>query len=554
MVNLTTLLKVCIAIVCFNQSFGRKDLPTFDTLEKAKASILTLIESVKNNKDLPMIAGTVRLLFHDCMGQGKCDGCINHSRPLNAGLKKVTDRLDPLYDTSFKGKMSRADFYALAASVALTRSTVEAPAKYNGLNHFKVGRKDCATSPIEDDSGPYRFIKGTDSTKDTFKFFKEEFGFSIREAVTLLGAHTLGGCHLENVGFVGSWVDKRFSTVPNGSLAPTSVLDNAYYRMFIDIVPWLQVTINDKNKQWQEITHTTPNDKLPKPNRVPILLNVDMANSWVIKPTDNNGSVSCTPTSSKTRCRHSTAHKYAKQYARDNALWVKEFTKMFSRMINMNENKLYNAPKLMDLLLSNAIKAKHFPNITTYKAKLCNNLKELNSNFPVDRVESLAQSHVKFGIGNETKIIDVNTDITPNPILLNCIPCSSNQSSSLPFYDVSTYNERGRHLSAGKDDLMLLDLIKKPLEYSWLAYSQIEDGAYCIPCKLLASRIPNNTSIVNFFRKPFKVWGNAIRAYMDHNNNYFLRFIECKSGTTGLSLAQNIISAIDDLGLDIQKN
>ncbi|XP_065644413.1 uncharacterized protein LOC124812193 [Hydra vulgaris] len=200
------------------------------------------------------------------------------------------------------------------------------------------------------------------------------------------------------------------------------------------------------------------------------------------------------------------------------------------------------------------------------------------------------------------------------------------------------------------------------LEYSWLAYSQIKDGAYCLPCTLLGSRIPNNTSIINFIRKPFKIWGNAIRAYMDHNNNCrlhqskyhpdigetcknnigignfvellnfrieagdkvlehhirsapknatyiskttqnelieccgktieevlinkiknsdyfyilcdgasdcsnveqlslviryidcdnvicedFLRFIECKSGTTGLSLAQNIVSAIDDL-------
>ncbi|XP_065651196.1 52 kDa repressor of the inhibitor of the protein kinase-like [Hydra vulgaris] len=44
--------------------------------------------------------------------------------------------------------------------------------------------------------------------------------------------------------------------------------------------------------------------------------------------------------------------------------------------------------------------------------------------------------------------------------------------------------------------------------------------------------------------------------YIDCDNvicEDFLRFIECKSGTTGLSLAQNIISAIDDLGLDIQK-
>ncbi|XP_065667742.1 uncharacterized protein LOC136088029 [Hydra vulgaris] len=328
--------------------------------------------------------------------------------------------------------------------------------------------------------------------------------------------------------------------------------------------------------------------------------------------------------------------------------------------------------------------------------------------------KSLVQSHIKFCIDNETKIVDVSIDITPNPILLNCNPCASNQSSSLLFYDVSTYYERGRNLSAGKDDSMLLDLVNKIfipnlsfvfpvsgekkkrsflhkslLEYSWLAYSQIKDGAYCIPCTLLGSRIPNNTTIINFIQKPFKIWGNATRVYMDHNNNCrlhqmsmhynyfswpqriafrghrddskyhpqigetckdnigignfvellnfrieagdkvlehhirsalknatyisktaqnelieccgktieevlikkikksgyfsilcdgasdcsnveqlslviryidcdnvickdFLRFIECKSGTTGLSLAQNIISAIDDLGLDIQ--
>ncbi|XP_065678112.1 uncharacterized protein LOC136093121 [Hydra vulgaris] len=229
------------------------------------------------------------------------------------------------------------------------------------------------------------------------------------------------------------------------------------------------------------------------------------------------------------------------------------------------------------------------------------------------------------------------------------------------------------------------------LEYSWLAYSQIEDGAYCLPCTLLGSRIPNNTSIINFIRKPFKIWVDidnqrkkliisnrnklipiiktiiflgrndiAFRGHRDDSKYYpeigetcknnigignfvellnfrieagdkvlehhirsapknatyiskttqnelieccgktieevlinkiknsdyfsilcdgasdcsnveqlslviryidcdnvicedFLRFIECKSDTTGLSLAQNIVSAIDDLGLDIQK-
>ena len=318
---------------------------TFKDLKRAKADILNLIESVKNGNDLPLIAATVRLAFHDCMGDGHCDGCIDHLKPNNVGLKKITDCLDHLYDTSYKGKLSRADFYALAALVALTRSTVDAPDKFNGLKYFKVGRKDCRTSPLEDEARTNDFPRGTDGTTKTFNFFKKEFGFTVRESVALLGAHTLGRCHLENLGFLGTWVDKRFSTHSHGGLSPTSVLNNAYYKMIIDVIPWGQVTINGKNKQWQELTHSIPNDKLPDSRRVPILLNIDMANSWVVEPFNNNGAVSCTPTSKKSPCRHSIAHHHAKEFAQDNALWMHEFTNVFCRMIDMNPNILHEAPK-----------------------------------------------------------------------------------------------------------------------------------------------------------------------------------------------------------------
>ena len=319
-------------------------IPTFEDYEKAKSDLLHLIQSVKRGRDLPMIAGTVRLAFHDCIGEDKCDGCIDHTHRGNAGLKIVTDRLDALYDASHKGKISRADFYALAAVVALTRSTVDAPVKFLGLKNFKVGRKDCSTSPhqIQSVNPP----DGVDGTKETFQFFKANFGFSVREAVALLGAHTLGRCRLENTGFVGAFVDERFSTVPQGqtTLAPTSVLDNAYYRMFIDIVPWIQVTINGTRKQWQIPSHPIPNDQLPESERSPLLLNSDMANSWIIEPSDDNGTVSCTPTSTTITCRHSRAHRHAVQFARDNALWVKEFTKVFSRLIELNNHILIEAP------------------------------------------------------------------------------------------------------------------------------------------------------------------------------------------------------------------
>ncbi|XP_012558183.1 putative ascorbate peroxidase [Hydra vulgaris] len=318
--------------------------PTFKDYNRAKTDLLSLIESYKVNRDLPMIAGCVRLAFHDCIGKYKCDGCIDHTHRGNAGLKIITDRLNALYDTSHKGKISRADFYALAAVVALTRSTFDAPVKYLGLKDFKVGRRDCETSPNQVQSvDPPEGIEGTDKT---FKFFKDEFSFSVSEAVTILGAHTLGQCKLENSGFVGSWVDEEFSTVTQGpfTLAPTSVLDNAYYREIIDVVAWIQVTINGTQKQWQEPSNPIPNDQLSESNRTSLLLNSDLANSWIIEPIDESGSVLCSPASQSIQCKHSAGHQQAVRFARDNALWVKEFTKVFNRMIEMNRYFLKKAP------------------------------------------------------------------------------------------------------------------------------------------------------------------------------------------------------------------
>ena len=323
---------------------AKQIIPKFEDFESAKNDLFNLIESSRMGNDLPMIAGTVRLVFHDCIGKGHCDGCLDHSNPGNAGLKIISDKLDLLYDSSYKGKLSRADFYALSAVVALNRSTASAPDKFLGLNNFKVGREDCRTSPVEiQDVDP---PKGTDGTTKTFDFFKNQFGFKLKESVALLGAHTLGRCHLQNSGFVGSWVDETFSTVPPDQfdLAPTSVLDNSYYRMFIDIVPWFQVTINGTNKQWQLPSHQIPNDQLSPSEQTTLLLNSDMANSWVIKPVDKFGTVSCAPTSNTIPCRHSDAHVHARSFARSNSLWVAEFSKAFNRMIEMNSKKLKKAP------------------------------------------------------------------------------------------------------------------------------------------------------------------------------------------------------------------
>ena len=341
-------------------------IPSKINFEKAKTDLAKLIESNRVNNDLPFIAGFVRLAFHDCIGSGGCDGCIDHSNPDNAGLKRYTDPLDLLYNQSHVGKISRADFYALAAVVALSRSTLDTFNKYTGFDLFRVGRKDCSLSPAEDSDAS--FPKGTDGETKTFQFFKD-FGFNEREAVILLGAHTLGRSTLSNSGYHGPWVDNRFSK-PN-PLAPTSVLDNSYYNMIVKIPPWKQFKTTANKMQWQEPSSKTVNDP-SKSNTVPILLNSDMAIFYNLESTDSIGSSSCTlprpllPT--LPACNSSVGRAFAQQYANNNGQWIKDFTGVFNRMIEKNSEALVPTSILTNP--KNDLKAKEVGNeIHTFKEK-----------------------------------------------------------------------------------------------------------------------------------------------------------------------------------------
>ena len=55
--------------------------------------------------------------------------------------------------------------------------------------------------------------------------------------------------------------------------------------------------------------------------------------------------------------------------------------------------------------------------------------------------------------------------------------------------------------------------------FSWLAYSAIENGAYCIPCVLFGRRDGHNSSKVErLYQVPFTDWSNAIRRFKDHES------------------------------------
>ena len=149
------------------------------------------------------------------------------TNPENFGLEGIFRELNELYDNELNDtRMSRADFYALAAVVAVReaseRQTCERlrqqPNCTKPVPEMRIvyGRKDCATSPNSiEDSGfpdPHRDLE------HVMEVFRDGMGMTERQVVALIGAHTMGMTSPQNSGFQGPWAP------------PTDVFGNAFFR------------------------------------------------------------------------------------------------------------------------------------------------------------------------------------------------------------------------------------------------------------------------------------------------------------------------------------
>jgi Peroxidase len=125
-------------------------------------------------------------------------GCIDMGNPDNAGLQGVIDTLSSVVDRHAKDGVSRADIWALAG--------VAGPAVLQGNNDridfpFRsYGRVDCektgatckdangGTVACAPNKGSHRNLPGINfNTHDVFDFFANEFGYSQRETVVVMG-------------------------------------------------------------------------------------------------------------------------------------------------------------------------------------------------------------------------------------------------------------------------------------------------------------------------------------------------------------------------------
>ena len=334
-----------VILLAFFISFEASIIPSIKSIERASDSIRNLIISRPSLEGFPFIAGFVRLSFHDCIGPGGCDGCINHNKEENGGLKFYTAPLDGLYKSEeHNTQMSRADFYAIASLTSLEMASF---GRFKGFKKLKVGRKDCSNSPAEDEEGQFEevFPHPVMNIYEIVEYYDVNFGMSARESIALLGAHTLGRSKIENSGYEGRWINP----------APAaSRLNNAYYRVIMN-VPWHQVFVHNPDPtkspplkiQWQpgppprnefnEITipNITPDGK----NRIlqkTMLFNSDVA--LYFNFSTSGFIANCFMCGRKLKrkdcCQTHKLSFIVKKFAQDNNVWLKEFSEVFLKMIN----------------------------------------------------------------------------------------------------------------------------------------------------------------------------------------------------------------------------
>lgn len=309
-------------------------------MEDAKKEITTLI-----NNDIKLAATFLRMEFHDCIGG--CDGCIDLDHKDNAGLNGVIDLLQPIVNRHAKNGFSRADVWALAATVAADVS--QQPDSRVDITLKWWGRVDCenAGQPCRGPNGEnvscsskkgphHEFPNLHMHTSDLYSFMRNQFNFNQRDTVAIMGAHTLGKIRTENFKIDG----------PNGWVLDNKVLNNQYYGELVggqNPNDPIDVLINDA-PAWRRAIENTVRHWVGSPGGVKIvMLNTDIA---LVRNLDSSnmdksiGRVTCAFEDNTARaagisvCPHvDGALQTAAEFFHDNIKWLRAFRDVLDRMM-----------------------------------------------------------------------------------------------------------------------------------------------------------------------------------------------------------------------------
>lgn len=335
----------------------------------------------------------VRLGFHDCVGG--CDGCVDLSEGDNGGLDVPMDALRPVVEewaySPNAPALSRADIWALAA---LTAAEVTQPGfgRSSGPEVLFpmdwIGRVDCDRDPsaacpddpssCSETAGPKRSLPSAVNitTHTLLNFFRDEFDFSPRDTVAIMGSHTIGTAKRTNSGFDGphgwEFSNDKFA----GSGYYDKIVGGNGFDSLEDLTEddlffttkWEQEFIDNRNKgthdvyQWfhqKEVKDVRVNGD---PNRTEINYErIIMTNADIALVRDFSGYLDdedtglvrcnfrCCPDDTMPVCpAASLTLNIAAEYKFNNTLWLLDFRDAFDRMLTRGEGGQYGREECAD--------------------------------------------------------------------------------------------------------------------------------------------------------------------------------------------------------------
>lgn len=130
-------------------------------------------------------------------------GCADIDNVDNAGIERIIDALNGTVSRHAIDGISRADIWALAATVGTdfgqrSNSRVDMNLKWWGRVDCEKTGLPCraangAVVPCSAKKGTHRALPAINlHTHELYNFFLNNFGFNQRDTVTIMGAHTFG--------------------------------------------------------------------------------------------------------------------------------------------------------------------------------------------------------------------------------------------------------------------------------------------------------------------------------------------------------------------------
>ena len=200
--------------------------------------------------------------------------------------------------------ISKADFWVLAAKVAAETRVAEVNAGYD--IPFRFGRTTAASCGY--DGG--RLPGAEQGIEEIERVFVDAMGLTVRDAVALLGAHTLGRAAAENSGYEGPW-----TTNPD-------VFDNEYF-VTMTQNGWAKTVIDADHTTW--VRGGT------------IFLNADMELAYHVSDEVAGlarcGPVNSAPSRNDDRCLDNTdINSHAVEFGNDEAAWLAAYAEAYQKM------------------------------------------------------------------------------------------------------------------------------------------------------------------------------------------------------------------------------